>query len=242
MSENLTFIGLHYWAGSGRAFDAVAERLAAHNSLLAPDLAGFGTAAPQADCSVAAYADQVSRFIGAHVVGRYVMLGHSMGGKIALALASRQPAGLAGVVLLSPSPPSPEPMSEAERQAAQQAFGLLAAAEETVQHITARPLPKAMRQQVVQDNLRSSSLAYHAWLQQGSREDISGQMGSVRAPCLILAGDQDQVLPPAVHQTLTLPLLPLGTALEVLTGAGHLLPYEAPAQVAAHVRAFSQHL
>ena len=194
------------------------------------------------DCSVAAYADQVGRYIAAHSVGRHVLLGHSMGGKIALALAARQPAGLAGVVLLSPSPPGPEPITEAERQAAQEAFGIRSEAEKTLRRIMTRPLPKAMKRQVVQDNLRSSYQAYHAWLQQGCRENISALMSSVRVPCLLLAGDQDRVLPLAVHRTCTLPLLPAGTQLELIAGAGHLLPYEAPEQVAAHLRAFGQQL
>ncbi|RAK62386.1 hypothetical protein DLM85_23575 [Hymenobacter edaphi] len=184
----------------------------------------------------------MSQYINARGLGRYVLLGHSMGGKIALALAARQPAGLAGVVLLNPSPPSPEPMSGAERQVARQAFGERTAAEHTFHHITARPLPPAVQQQVVQDNLRSSSRAYHAWLQQGSREDISNQMSRVQVPCLILSGDQDRVLPPAVHNTRTLPLLPAGTPLELIAGAGHLLPYEAPSEVATRLRAFGQQL
>lgn len=220
----------------------MAERLAPHHHLLAPDLAGFGEAPPLNDCSVAAYADQVSRFIDASGLTRYGLVGHSMGGEIALALAARQPAGLAGLVLLSPSPPSPEPMTEAERQAAEQAYGLAAEAEKTFHHITVRPLAPRIQQQVVQDNLRSNSRAYSAWLQQGSREDLSAHMNRVQVPCLILAGDQDRVLPPAVHRAHTLPLLPAGTSLELIAGAGHLLPYEAPEEVAARLHAFSQHL
>jgi 3-oxoadipate enol-lactonase len=38
---------------------------------------------------------------------RYVLVGHSMGGKIAQLMASRRPTGLAGLVLVAPSPPSP---------------------------------------------------------------------------------------------------------------------------------------
>lgn len=108
MPDSLTFVGLHYWAGSGRAFQPVADLLAPDYIFLAPDLGGFGEAPmPAGGFSVDAYADEVAAFIQKHGLSRYVLVGHSMGGKIALALAARQPPGLAGVALLSPSPARP---------------------------------------------------------------------------------------------------------------------------------------
>ncbi|UOQ78907.1 alpha/beta hydrolase [Hymenobacter sp. 5516J-16] len=240
----LTFIGLHYWAGSGRAFQPVADLLAPDYPLLAPDLLGFGAAPEPAvsSYSVGAYARQVESFIAENEVGRYVLVGHSMGGKIALALAAHQPAGLVGVALLSPSPPSPEPMTDADRMASLRAYGKRPEAEKTFQKITARTLPEPLHQQILDDNLRSTRLAWDAWLLHGSREDLSAQMGNVRVPCTIIVGDQDDVMSPSVHGLETLPLLPVGTPLEIIGGAGHLLPYEAPEEVAELLRAFAHRL
>ncbi|AHJ99625.1 alpha/beta fold hydrolase [Hymenobacter swuensis] len=237
----LTFIGLHYWAGSGRAFDAVAGLLSSDYPLLAPDLGGFGNApAPPGGFTVDAYADAVAAFIAEKKVGRYVLVGHSMGGKIALALAARQPAGLAGVALLSPSPPTPEPMTEQDRKASQQAYGKPVEAESTFRKITARPLAPKLHRQIVADNLRSTRAAWDAWLLHGSRENLSSRMCDVQVPCTILAGDQDAIMSPSVHGLETLPLLPDGTPLEIIGGAGHLLPYEAPEEVAALLRRFAE--
>lgn len=239
----LSFIGLHYWAGSGRAFEAVARLLRPDYPLLAPDLGGFGTApAPAGGFSVDAYADAVAAFIAEHKVARYVLVGHSMGGKIALALAARRPAGLAGVALLSPSPPTPEPMTEQDRKASQQAYGKPAEAEKTFRTITARPLAPHLHQQIVADNLRSTRAAWDAWLLHGSRENLGSRMCDVQVPCTILAGDQDAVMSPSVHGLETLPLLPDGTPLEIIGGAGHLLPYEAPEEVATLLRQFAARL
>ncbi|RFP64784.1 alpha/beta hydrolase [Hymenobacter lapidiphilus] len=241
MPDSLTFIGLHYWAGAGHEFDQMAALLAPEYRLLAPDLGGFGGApAPANGFAVAAYADAVQGFIKAENLGRYVLVGHSMGGKIALELAARQPAGLAGIVLLSPSPPSPEPMTDADRQASMHAWGRVAEAEKTQCTITARALPAATVRQIVADNLRSTRAAWEAWLLHGSREDISAQMSRVEVPCALVAGDQDAVLSPSVHGLETLPLLPVGTPLEIVAGAGHLLPYEAPEEVAGLLRRFAR--
>lgn len=239
--NSLTFLALHYWAGAGHEFNQIARLLAPDYRLLAPSLGGFGGApAPAHGFAVAAYADAVADFIEAESPGRYVLVGHSMGGKIALELAARQPTGLAGLVLLSPSPPSPEPMTDEDRQTSLQAWGKPAEAEKTARHITAHTLSEAMHQQVVADNLASSRSAWEAWLLRGSREDISARMARIAVPCALVAGDQDPVLSPSVHGLKTLPLLPAGTPLEIVSGAGHLLPYEAPEEVAGLLRRFAQ--
>ena len=67
-------------------------------------------------------------------------------------------------------------------------------------------------------------------------------MSRLRVPCLLVASERDQVLPTTVHQQHALPLLPAHNPLEIIAGAGHLLPYEAPGPVAALLRALGQRL
>jgi pimeloyl-ACP methyl ester carboxylesterase len=45
--------------------------------------------------------DDAQSVIAASGYTEYVLVGHSMGGKVAQALAARRPAGLAGVVLVT---------------------------------------------------------------------------------------------------------------------------------------------
>jgi pimeloyl-ACP methyl ester carboxylesterase len=239
----LTFVCLHYWAGSGQEWEGIAKLLAPDFAVLAPDLGGFGEApAPATGYTVDAYADQLAAYLTDKAPARYVLVGHSMGGKIALALAARQPAGLVGVALLSPSPPTPEPMTEDDRQGSLRAFGQPAKARETMEHITARSVPKQVQQQIINDNLRSTKAAWDAWLLHGSRENIADRLCHIKVPCAVLAGDQDAVMSPSVHGLETLPLLPEGTPLEIIGGAGHLLPYEAPEEVATLLRSFAGQL
>ena len=229
----LTYLALHYWAGSGREFDHVGPLLPAGARLLAPDLPGFGTQAAPAgfDYSVASYADWLAQYIAAQQLTDYVLVGHSMGGKFALALAARQPVGLRSLLLLSPSPPTPEPISAPDRAASLAAYGQRTEAENTFTKITNIPLPEAWRAQVVEDNLRTSRAAWAGWLQGGALEDISGLMPQVQVPCRVLVGENDRAIPLAVQRSQTLPLLPTGTALVAVPGAGHLLPLEAPEEL-----------
>lgn len=232
----LPLIALHYWAGAGREFELLRAQLPPGQRLLAPDLPGFGaTAAPAGfNFTVAGYADWLGRFLADNRPPTdYLLLGHSMGGKIALAWAARQPPGLRGLVLLSPSPPPPEPMPAADRAASLAAFGQRAAAEKTLACLTGAPLPAAVAAAVVTDNLRASRAGWNAWLTGGSREDISALMPRVRVPCRLLVGSADRAITPATQRRATLPLLPAGTVCKEVAGAGHLLPLERPAAVAA---------
>ena len=233
-STPLTIVALHYWAGSGRAFGLLAPLLPPGTRLLAPDLPGFGQQAAPAgfDYSVGAYAAWVAAYLADQHLAAYALLGHSMGGKIALALAAQRPPGLQRLVLLSPSPPGGEPISAAGRLRALAAFGQRAAAEATYRRIVQLPLPAAAQRQVVADNLRSTAPAWDEWLLRGSGEDLAAQMPRLAVPCRLLVGQHDYAIPAGTQRRLTLPLLPTGTRLQVVPGAGHLLPLEAPAVVA----------
>ncbi|MGI4864707.1 MAG: alpha/beta fold hydrolase [Janthinobacterium lividum] len=230
----LTYLALHYWAGAGHEFDQLRALLPPGTQLLAPDLPGYGQqAAPVGfDYSVASYADWVAAYTIEQQLDEYVLIGHSMGGKFALALAARQPTGLRGLVLLSPSPPSPEPISDQDRAASLAAYGKPEEAEKTFANITNRPLPGSLHQQIVADNLRTSHAAWDAWLNLGSKEDISRLMSRIEVPCQLLVGEDDRAIPLAAQRHQTLPLLPGGSVLTVVPGAGHLLPYEAVAECA----------
>jgi pimeloyl-ACP methyl ester carboxylesterase len=231
----LTYLALHYWAGAGHEYDALRSRLPAGTQLLAPDLPGFGDEATPAgfDYSVDSYADWVAGCIEEQQLTDYVLVGHSMGGKIVLALAARQPAGLRGLVLFSPSPPSPEPLSDKDRASCLAAYGKLEEAEKTLANITDRPLRPEVCAQIVADNLRTTRTAWNAWLEHGSKEDISSRMSRINVPCRVLVGEVDRNITPEDHRRQTLPLLPAGTPFTVVPGAGHLLPYEAPKECVA---------
>lgn len=228
-----TFVALHCWASSGREYDLLKSHLPPHTTLLAPDLPGFGTQPVPAgfDYSVRAYAEWIAACIQQHDVADFTLIGHSMSGKFAMALAARQPAGLRRLVLLSPSPPAGEPMTDADRAASLAAHGKPDEAEETFDKITCRPLPAEVRANVIADNLRTTHAAWANWLEHGTRENITALMPRLNVPCHLLVGDGDQPIPPDTQRRLTLPLLPPGTPLTIVPGAGHLLPLEAPKEV-----------
>lgn len=230
-----TLLFLHYFDGSGRSWDEVTARLP-DVRCIAPDLRGFGDSdAPIGTYSVDENADDIAVLIEVLGIERWTLVGHSMGGKIALALAARRPAGLQKLVLLAPSPPTPEPIPDQERKRLLDGYGDRQAAEQTFRAITSLPLSPQLHNRVLEDNLRSSREAWRAWLESGSREDISARMSRIEVPVMVLGGECDGGIPPALLQRAVVERIG-GAQLRVVAGAGHLLPLEAPHEVAQACR------
>jgi len=228
---------LHYFGGSSRAWSGVIDQLANHYHCIAFDLRGFGNSdAPDTGYAMSEMADDVAELIRSLNVERFHLIGHSMGGKIALTFAARQPTGLLSLVLLAPSPPTPEPMDDSERTRLLSSHGNRAAATETARKIVARPLSPQADEQIIEDTLRTSRPAWRAWLEHGSREDISVLMPKIIVPVLVAVGAADEVLPADLLEREVVQRIS-GARLAVVPGTvGHLLPLEAPGATAKLIR------
>jgi len=232
----LTILFMHYFGGSSKEWLPVLNQLAPDYHCVAVDLRGCGDSdAPPTGYSVDDLADDLAKLIDEKALRRYVVVGHSMSGKIALALAARQPVGLQSLILVAPSPPTPEPITPEDRQHLLATYGVRQAAEETFQKITVRPLSEAVRAQVIEDNLRTSKPAWDAWLTLGSKENIADRMDHIVVPVAIMAGEDDGALAFKVQEQDVMPYLKNGR-LTPVPQAGHLLPLEVPDELAFFIR------
>jgi len=79
---------LHGIAGTSATWDAVIPRLAEHHEVLAPDMLGHGESAkPNGDYSLGAYANSLRDLLEALGLTRATLVGHSLGGGIAMQFA-----------------------------------------------------------------------------------------------------------------------------------------------------------
>ncbi len=242
-SGHPTLIFLHYFGGSGRSWREVSALLQSDFRCIALDARGFGDSdATPERWSVRRAADDVEallQVLEARDVRGFVLVGHSMGGKVALELAARRPRYLQALALLAPSPPTPEPMEDSERARLLASHGQRDQVEETLNGILARPLPAAIFERCVQDSLRASAAAWRWWLEAGSREDISARVPQIEAATLVVAGAQDAAMTPQVLEREVVARIE-GARLETIAQAGHLLPLEAPREVARLIREQAQ--
>jgi len=238
-----TLVTLHYWGGAARTWDAVIAALPSRYRTVAPDLRGWGRSqAFDPDITVTFsledFAEDVLTVVSALELKDYVLVGHSMGGKVAQLIASRRPTGLAGLVLVAPAPPTPLNIPQEALAAMATAYDSDTSVGMAIDHmLTARPLSVAQRRQVIEDSLRGTPDAKRAWPQSTSRENISQQITHIEVPTAIIAGELDRVDSVATLREALLSRVP-HAALHELADTGHLSPLEAPSEVAAIIDQF----
>ncbi|GAB0107651.1 alpha/beta hydrolase [Nocardia sp. JMUB6875] len=241
VSDAPTLVFLHYWGGSHRTWDPLIDQLGYPGRMVTYDHRGWGEARElPGPYDIAQLAADAQCLLTELAPERFVLIGHSMGGKVAQLLAARRPAGLAGVVLIAPAPAEPVVTAEMQRQLVHAYDNAEAVTYSLDRVLTHRPLPNPLREQAIQDSLAGSTPAHEAWALDSIARDISGPVARIDVPVLILAGEHDGVDPP---QTLSEHLLPhLTTAtLRIVPDTGHLSPLENPRALAAEIRAALDH-
>ena len=242
-SGDPSLVFLHYYGGSSRTWRHVTASLAPAFRTITIDHRGWGESdAPEDGYHLADLAADAEGVIAALNLRPYVLVGHSMGGKVAQVMASRQPVGLAGLILVAPSPPSPMVMPAQAREVMAGAY----ASRETVEAaidtmLTAKPLSAQDREQVIEDSLRGAPQAKAAWPKFTSLEDIAAQVGDISVPTLVIAGELDRVDPPIRLRTELLTRIPQAV-MHVLPDTGHLSMLESPDAVAGLIAEFSRGL
>lgn len=93
---------LHGWGGTSRSWDLNIAGLSKKYDCIVVDLPGFGVSSEPAEIwNVADYAKFVKDFAHALGISKFVLVGKSFGGRIAIYYASKWPGSLSHLVLVS---------------------------------------------------------------------------------------------------------------------------------------------
>lgn len=223
---------LHYWGGSARTWKPVIARLNQSARCVALNLRGWGgSRAPDGDYGLDAMAADVMALLAELKPAAFVLVGHSMGGKLAQMVASRDPDGLLGLALVAPAPPTPMPVPNAQRAAMLESYQTRDGVLNALSVLTASPLRPALREQVIADTLAGDPDAKRVWTQTGMVQDVSAGLERVTVPVEVVVGDRDQVEREDGLRAAFTPILPQ-TRFTALAGVGHLSPLEDPAGIA----------
>ncbi|MGW4246654.1 alpha/beta fold hydrolase [Nocardia sp. NPDC004722] len=235
-SDAPLLVFLHYWGGSHRTFAPLIHHLEYPGRVVTYDHRGWGESRTlPGPYDIGQLAADAQCLINELAPERFVLVGHSMGGKVAQLLAARRPVGLEQVVLIAPAPARPVVTPQDQRLLAH-AYADAEAAAGALDHVlTHRPLPDHLRAQVITDSLAGSAAAHEAWALDSIARDISATVARIEVPVLVLAGEHDRVDPPAVLDEQLLPYLPTAT-LQVIPDTGHLSPLENPQALAERIR------
>lgn len=103
-SGGLPVVFVHSLAGNSTHWAAQLAHLRRDRRAVALDLRGHGRSEPpkNGDYTIAAMAGDIAAVVDTLGIGRFVLVGHSMGGGVALAYAGAHPDRVAGLVLVDP--------------------------------------------------------------------------------------------------------------------------------------------
>ncbi len=223
---------LHYWGGSARTWAPVLALLPAPIRKVAINQRGWGgSRAADGAYDLQAMADDVTDAVEALGIDRYVLVGHSMGGKVAQILAGRRSRGLAGLVLVAPAPPTPMQVPAEIRAGMLTSYQTSAGVLEALDVLAGPELDPCHREQVIADTLRGEPDAKRSWPDHGMAVDVGAGLAGLDLPVAVLLGEVDMVERGAVLRPLFARYLP-GATVTTIPACGHLVPLEAPQAVA----------
>ena len=188
-------------------------------------------------------ADEALSLVKALGIKRYVLVGHSMGGKVAQLAASRRPEGLLGLILVAPAQPTPRRNPEEMREGQLHAYDNRENVLKTIGsgRLTARPPSPEILEQIVEDSMSGSREATMAYPMESILEDISPEVAKINVPTILLAGELDQVDSIERHKAEVLAYLP-NARFKIIEGSGHLIPIDEPVQLAKEIASFMSQL
>jgi pimeloyl-ACP methyl ester carboxylesterase len=168
-----------------------------------------------------------------------LIAGFSMGGYVALQMLAEAPRPVHGLALVCTSARADTPEGAAVRARALTAIerdferyvGTLVSFLLTPPGLEDRALVAEVRADMLAVGPEAAARQHRA---AAGRADQRAFVRGLRLPVQVVGGGADKVTPPALSQELA-DLVP-GAELELIEGAGHLVPFEHPARLAAHLQ------
>ena len=238
---------IHGMAGNRENWQAVIELLARHHTIVAPDLPGHGGSAPNAgDYSLGALAVELRDLLLTLGHERATLVGHSLGGGIAMQLAYHFPELTERLVLVSSGGLGPE-VSPILRAAALPGADLFISATAKPGRRAGAALGRALGAVGLRPSPDVAEVA-RGYASLADRDRRVAFLGTVRSvinsggqlvdgrdrlylaagvPVLIVWGARDPIIP-VRHGQRAHEAIP-GSRLEIFEGVGHLPQLEAPA-------------
>lgn len=236
--EGEPVILLHGWGTSGESLGGIAKGLEDRFRAYAIDLPGFGwTPPPLAAWGTRDYASHVEAFMDGIGVSSASVLGHSFGGRVALALAAQSPHRVRSLILVG---------SAGIRPRRGPGYALKVAAAKLGKRLFSFPVWGKLGDRIVSTvSQRVGSRDYRnagrmrTTLIKVVNEDLRGILASIGVPTLIVWGDRDGEVPRSSMEIMAQGIR--GSQLEVLEGAGHFPFVDRPERFGKLVRDFLCH-
>ncbi|KAK4554719.1 hypothetical protein LTR86_008221 [Recurvomyces mirabilis] len=264
---------LHFCGGSNTTFLPLAKNLSTKHTVIISSLRGYGRSSrptnPEAyhltnyASDIVTLLDKLARSEPSLLEHGLVLIGHSMGGKLAqyLLTQSRVVSLVKGLVLLAPAPAGPFTLPPEMKRQQVQAFQDPTTARYVVENVLLgsdarvnRTITQEQKESLVDDIVHASAEAKAAWPSYGMAEDYERVVcdAFVEYVCehdglhvLVIVGREDRVETIESVRERTVDVLAAVGAkvdLHIIERVGHLLPVEAPGAVGVLIDGFLESL
>lgn len=239
--EGVPVVFLHGTSDSWRSFEPLLPLLPRSIHAFVPTQRGHGDAdRPPSGYTPGDFAADLAAFMDAVGLDAAVIAGHSMGGSIAQRFAIDHPERTLGLVLIAS-------LTTLRGNAAMEDFYATAVSgltdpvdyefvREFQVSTTARPLPAAFLNTVVEESRKVPAHVWRAAFEGLLQLDVADDLPKISAPTLILWGDRDSVVPATEKDALADAIA--GSQLIVYPGVGHALHWESPDRCVADLVRF----
>jgi pimeloyl-ACP methyl ester carboxylesterase len=212
-------LALHGWGRRGSDFALSLQGL----NYLALDLPGFGASpVPSQPMGAKGYADLIKVALD-HLSARPVLVGHSFGGRVAVALAAAHPGRFGGLVLTG------VPLV---RRNSTSRSPLVFRVARWLEHrgLLAGERMESLRRKYGSADYIAARGVMRQILVMGVNESYEAELREISLPVVLLWGENDSDVPLTVAEAAETILREAGTPvnLRVVEGAGHFVPLESP--------------
>lgn len=227
--EPILFV--HGNLASGRWWEPVISRLPTERyRMVAPDLRGCGQSdKPETGYTVPELAEDVRAFVATMGLHSFHLVGHSMGGAIALLYALDHPTMARSLTLIAPVPPEGLTLSEDLYPLMQQMRMDRARLREGFMEFLPAMAHDDLLEAFVDDALACHPACFDELPRSFEMLRFADRLEELRAPTLIVWGEEDRLIPRPAMERLH-DAIP-GSRLEILPGIGHGPQVETPDQL-----------
>ncbi|HNQ63924.1 MAG TPA: alpha/beta hydrolase [Syntrophorhabdaceae bacterium] len=217
---------IHGAGGNANSWLYQTKGLKSQCEVIAVDLPGHGMASVGKGCtSIKEYRDSIQDTLSSSGIDKCFMVGHSMGGAIAMSFAMTFPDTVKGIVLVS---------TGAKLKVFPQILeGLMKDKENTlnsiIEHAISKNAPDTLKMGYFEEMMKCSPEVIYGDFLACDRFNAMGTLNTINLPTLIICGTEDVLTPPKYSIYLQENIK--GSRLVLIKDAGHMVMMEKPGEV-----------
>lgn len=241
VGQGAPLVLIHGLGGSSIDWKPQITAFSTRDRVIAPDLRGFGASDRRGPYSIPQFATDIWALLDELRIHQPILVGHSMGGAVAMEMSLQRPADVRRLALTNTLPDfrprdAGHHLMILSRYFLMSLMGPAYMGRRSAEGLYPGPQHAELRTQVTERSARNGRWPYLASLWNLSRWTVETRLRTLPMPVLLMIAEHDYLN--AQTQQIFIDCLPAGAEVERFAGTHHGLPLEAPERFNARLRHF----